>query len=65
MVMRQLSQLTTIDGRSAPNGVEFDEAECDRLFGRTGFHSPSRAMTLFEQAKAAGYDIADVDERFS
>lgn len=47
-----------------PYGVEFDDAECDRLFGRNGFTSRKPCHDLIEQAKAAGYDIGDVDERF-
>ncbi|SDS84218.1 hypothetical protein [Microterricola viridarii] len=47
-----------------PYGVKFDDPDCDSRFGRNGFTSRGPCHDLIEQAKAAGFDVAEVLERF-
>lgn len=44
-------------------GVEFDDPDCDRQFGATSLTSRVAAERRINSARAAGFDITEVDER--
>ncbi len=47
-----------------PYGVEFDDAECNARFKKHGLTSRLECYSIIDRAKAAGFDIDDVTERF-
>ena len=43
-----------------PYGVEFDDEECNRKYGRNGFKHEQSCRDLIQKAKEDGYKIIDV-----
>ena len=65
--MKVTAKIAIDDDRWAkhPYGVKFDDARCDREFGRHGLDSRYECYKIIEKAKASGYDIdSNVDEYF-
>ena len=56
--------ITIDDDRWAkrPFGVKFDDAECDRRFGRDDLKTIRLCYEYIEAAKNAGYDIGEISE---
>jgi hypothetical protein len=57
--------ITVDDDRWAKRafGVEFDNPDCDRQFGATSLTSRVATERRIESARAAGFNITEVDER--
>lgn len=65
MVIRATIAIDDDRWAKRPYGVEFDDPECDKAFGRNNFTSREPCYALIASAREAGYEIAEeIDERF-
>ncbi len=58
--------ITIDDDRWAkwPYGVEFDDEECNKKYGRNGFKHEQSCTELIQKAREDGYNIVSVDTRY-
>ena len=65
--MKEIRATITIDDdrwAKWPYGVEFDDEECNKKYGRNGFKHEKACIDLIEQAKKDGYNIVITERRY-
>ena len=47
-----------------PYGVKFDDEECNNKFYTNGVNNRDACYAVINKARAAGYDISQIEEEF-